>query len=121
MYLVAYASLLLALLFALGGAGAGVAQLWQDRNADLGWLEKAHLGVTLCLTVASGILLTALINCDFSVDYVASYTDRVLPLFYRLTAFWAGQSGRRAPSGRPGPGPSPCAGRCFSSPPPTGP
>ena len=87
MYLVAYASLLLALLFALGGAGAGVAQLWQDRNADLGWLEKAHLGVTLCLTVASGILLTALINCDFSVDYVASYTDRVLPLFYRLTAF----------------------------------
>ena len=93
MYLVAYASLLLALLFALGGAGAGVAQLWQDRNADLGWLEKAHLGVTLCLTVASGILLTALINCDFSVDYVASYTDRVLPLFYRLTAFWAGQSG----------------------------
>ena len=101
MYLVAYASLLLALLFALGGAGAGVAQLWQDRNADLGWLEKAHLGVTLCLTVASGILLTALINCDFSVDYVASYTDRVLPLFYRLTAFWAG--------------------RCFSSPPPTGP
>lgn len=93
MYLVAYASLLLALLFALGGAGAGVAQLWQGRDADLGWLEKAHLGVTLCLLVASGVLLTALVNYDFSVNYVASYTDRVLPLFYRLTAFWAGQAG----------------------------
>lgn len=93
MYLVAYASLLLALLFALGGAGAGAAQLWQGRDADLGWLEKAHLGVTLCLLVASGILLTALIGYDFSVDYVASYTDRVLPLFYRITAFWAGQAG----------------------------
>lgn len=93
MYLVAYASLLLALLFALGGAGAGAAQLWQGRDADLGWLEKAHLGVTFCLAVASGILLAALVNFDFSVDYVASYTDRVLPLFYRITAFWAGQAG----------------------------
>lgn len=24
---------------------------------------------------------------------MASYTDRVLPVFYRLTAFWAGQPG----------------------------
>ncbi|MCH5277003.1 MAG: heme lyase CcmF/NrfE family subunit [Desulfovibrionaceae bacterium] len=93
MYFAAYASLLLALLFALGGAGAGVAQLWQERSDDLGWLEKAHLGVTLCLALASGILLSALVNCDFSLDYVASYTDRALSLFYRVTAFWAGQAG----------------------------
>ena len=93
MYHIAYASLLLALLFALGGAGAGAAQLWQGRSEDLGWLEKVHLGVTLCLALASGILLSALVNFDFSVDYVASYTDRALPLFYRITAFWAGQAG----------------------------
>ena len=38
MYLFAYASLLLALLFALGGAGAGVAQLWQDETrTSAGW------------------------------------------------------------------------------------
>ena len=38
-------------------------------------------------------MLHALFWHDFSLQYVASYTDRVLPVFYRLTAFWAGQAG----------------------------
>ncbi len=53
----------------------------------------AHLLITGCMTVSSAILLMAFINCDFSVEYVAMYSDRTLPLFYRITAFWAGQAG----------------------------
>lgn len=93
MHLAPYAFLLLALFCALGGAGAGVAQLWQNRTPDLPWVERAHAGVTLSLLAASGFLLHALATCNFSVRYAASYTDRALPLFYRITAFWAGQAG----------------------------
>ncbi|MDR3175442.1 MAG: cytochrome c biogenesis protein CcsA [Desulfovibrio sp.] len=45
------------------------------------------------LTTASAILLRAFITCDFVVEYVARYSDLTLPLFYRITAFWAGQAG----------------------------
>jgi cytochrome c-type biogenesis protein CcmF len=39
------------------------------------------------------ILLCAFGGYDFSLEYVARYSDRFLPLFYRLTAIWAGQEG----------------------------
>ena len=45
------------------------------------------------LTVHSAILLYAFITHDFIVEYVVQYSDRTLPLFYRITAFWAGQAG----------------------------
>lgn len=45
------------------------------------------------LTVNSAILLYAFVTHDFVVEYVAQYSDRTLPLFYRVTAFWAGQDG----------------------------
>ncbi|MDR1490504.1 MAG: cytochrome c biogenesis protein CcsA [Desulfovibrio sp.] len=45
------------------------------------------------LTTASAILLLAFVTCDFVVEYVAQYSDLTLPLFYRITAFWAGQAG----------------------------
>ncbi len=39
------------------------------------------------------ILLHGLFWQDYRLEYVASYTDSFLPVFYRLTAFWAGQPG----------------------------
>lgn len=45
------------------------------------------------LTVSSAILLHAFVTHDFLVKYVFQYSDRTLPLFYRVTAFWAGQAG----------------------------
>lgn len=59
----------------------------------LGFVEKANLCLTGCYIIASAILIYALASYDFSLVYVASYTDRLLPLFYRITAFWAGQAG----------------------------
>jgi cytochrome c-type biogenesis protein CcmF len=44
-------------------------------------------------TVAAAALLYALVTRDFSLEYVASYTSRDLPLFYTVAAFWAGQAG----------------------------
>ena len=93
MYVFAFALQLVALLAALGGCGLALLQLWQNREDSLAVVEKAHLVISGALLLASALLLHALFWNDFSVAYVASYTDRVLPVFYRLTAFWAGQPG----------------------------
>lgn len=91
MYVFAYALQLLALLCALGGCGMALLQIWQGRGDILRLIEKAHWIITGALLLASAILLHALYWHDFSLQYVASYTDVILPVFYRLTAFWAGQ------------------------------
>ncbi|MDL2267611.1 cytochrome c biogenesis protein CcsA [Desulfovibrio sp. OttesenSCG-928-G15] len=45
------------------------------------------------LTLCTVILTYAFINHDFMLEYVAQYSDKSLPLFYRITAVWAGQDG----------------------------
>jgi len=35
----------------------------------------------------------ALATNDFTLEYVAQYTDRSLPMIYKISAFWAGQAG----------------------------
>jgi cytochrome c-type biogenesis protein CcmF len=45
------------------------------------------------LVLASIGLIMALLGSDFSIAYVASYTERALPVGYKLAAFWAGQEG----------------------------
>ncbi|MBQ9105836.1 MAG: heme lyase CcmF/NrfE family subunit [Mailhella sp.] len=93
MYLAAHIALLASLLCALAGAAVGTAQLWQNKVSDLRWLERAQTLVSLCLVGASCVLMYALVTSDFTLEYVADYTERALPLFYRATAFWAGQAG----------------------------
>jgi cytochrome c-type biogenesis protein CcmF len=53
----------------------------------------AMFGLFALLTISSIALLAALVQSDFQVDYVARYTERALPLGYKLAAFWAGQEG----------------------------
>lgn len=43
--------------------------------------------------LASIVLMTAFINRHFELDYVFRYSSTDLPLFYTVTAFWAGQEG----------------------------
>jgi len=51
-------------------------------------------GVALfSLTGAVGILAWALLVRDFSFDYVAHYSSRLLPWRYSLSALWVGQAG----------------------------
>ncbi len=43
--------------------------------------------------LASASLLHALVTHDFSLQYVASFSDQTMPLFYLMGAFWGGQAG----------------------------
>jgi cytochrome c-type biogenesis protein CcmF len=45
------------------------------------------------IAVLSGLLLYSVISADYSLLYVQRYVANDLNLFYRISAFWAGQSG----------------------------
>lgn len=45
------------------------------------------------LSVASFVLLHGLLTHDFSIQYVWSFSDETMPLFYLIGAFWGGQAG----------------------------
>lgn len=93
MYLFAYFCLLAAMFAAIAGTAYAAWNAWQNRPVRNVWLERAQVAVTALLTVASIILFIAFVRKDYSLAYVADYSDNFLDLFYRMTAFWAGQAG----------------------------
>ncbi|MFH1754263.1 MAG: heme lyase CcmF/NrfE family subunit, partial [Candidatus Latescibacterota bacterium] len=86
-------SLALAFSFALY---ASVALLWGARSGRRD-LVKSGLNslyvVAFFVTCAIAALLILLVRSDFSIEYIANYTNRNLPLFYKLAALWGGQKG----------------------------
>lgn len=93
MYIFAYVCILLALLCSLGAGAMSLIQLWENRSDHLGFIRKLQLLILLCMLLASALLLHALFWGDYRLEYVSAYTDNQLPVFYKLTAFWAGQPG----------------------------
>jgi len=55
--------------------------------------KRALISAAIATTLASVALAYLFLTDNFQVEYVASYSDRALPLFYKITAFWAGQKG----------------------------
>src|SRR5712671_4954761 len=49
--------------------------------------------VTAIMTVASVVMVNAFLTDDFSIKYVAHYSEVVQPLFYKITAYWGGLDG----------------------------
>jgi cytochrome c-type biogenesis protein CcmF len=83
----------LAILAAMGAVLASLAAARFESDRFLGaarWLIGAFGAL---LTVAIAALTAASVNSDFSIEYVAHYTERALPLGYKLAAVWAGQEG----------------------------
>ncbi|HWF11513.1 MAG TPA: heme lyase CcmF/NrfE family subunit [Bryobacteraceae bacterium] len=55
--------------------------------------ERAVLAVWFLITSAAGILIYSLMTGDMRMAYVASHTNRAMPLFYKFSAWWGGQEG----------------------------
>ena len=53
--------------------------------------EHAVYAVFAFVTLAVVALETLLLRSDFSIEYVAGYSNRDLPFFYKLAALWGGQ------------------------------
>jgi cytochrome c-type biogenesis protein CcmF len=55
--------------------------------------ERAVYGVWFLITLASAILVSALMTGDFRFSYVAEHSNRAMPAIYKFAAWWGGQEG----------------------------
>jgi len=86
-------SILFAFLAAMVGILAAAAYARQGAGAFLRVCRWA-LGITAgLLTVALAALAAAMLGDEFSIAYVAEYSERALRWYYKLAAVWAGQAG----------------------------
>src|SRR3954466_3002364 len=51
-----------------------------------------HL-VTALMVAASAVMINAFLTNDYSIKYVAHYSESVQPLFYKITSYWGGLDG----------------------------
>jgi len=86
-------ALYIAPFFAIYSVFALAVGLARRSRAALASGRWALVAVFVLVSVAAGALIWALASRDFGVRYVAQYTSRDLPLFYTISAFWAGQEG----------------------------
>src|SRR5712672_1493834 len=49
--------------------------------------------VMALMAAASAVMINAFLTDDFSLKYVAHYSDSVQPLFYKITSYWGGLDG----------------------------
>ncbi len=90
---IGYVSLLIAFIstaFAIWASASGI----RLKNNSL--VKNARNAIYLqfaFVTISVLLLVYALVTRDFSLRYVAEYTDSKLPLFYTVSALWAGQAG----------------------------
>jgi cytochrome c-type biogenesis protein CcmF len=55
--------------------------------------ERAVYSVWVLMTLASGILVYALMTGDFRFAYVAEHSNNAMPTLYKFAAWWGGQEG----------------------------
>ncbi len=87
------ASLVFALLVSLSALAANAIGIWRK---DWRLVEAGFRGVyvnLLFMSIAVALLLNAFLSNDFSLQYVVSYSEKSLPVFYKITGLWAGQEG----------------------------
>jgi len=87
----------LSLTLAILAATASLAASLATARLGLAWLLNVARGCLIAtaaaLIAASAVLVAALVGGHFEIAYVAQFTDRALPLGYKLAAFWAGEEG----------------------------
>ena len=88
-----YAALFLSLIFSLYAAGAALYAARRNRSDVFISARNAIFVVAALTTLATGILVWALVTHQFRIEYVARQTSRAQPLLYNISALWGGQEG----------------------------
>jgi cytochrome c-type biogenesis protein CcmF len=86
-------ALILALLAALMQAASGLIGPAVDKPAWTAVVRPATSAQFVLTTCALAALVWALVQNDFSVEYVASNSNSALPLLYRVSAVWGAHEG----------------------------
>jgi cytochrome c-type biogenesis protein CcmF len=77
-------------------AYAAGAQAWAARTQDPRWREsgfRALVACAACLGLACAVLVYALLQHDFRIEYVARNASLATPWWYRVSALWGAQAG----------------------------
>lgn len=75
---------------------AAAAVFWSTRSRDHRWWDSGRNAVfasTGLLSLALLALLTAFLDDQFYIQYVAQHSSRNLPLYLKVSAVWGGQNG----------------------------
>jgi cytochrome c-type biogenesis protein CcmF len=83
----------LALLFAVYAVGAALWGALRQRLALVRSAEHAVYATFALVVVATAVLLRAILQHDFSLEYVAAYSSSTLPTPYLVASLWGGQKG----------------------------
>lgn len=86
-------SLIVALLMSFYAIAVSLYGVQTKQNSYIKSAENTVMIVCGFLTLASIAMIYSLLTRNFEIEYIARYTNRSLPLFYTLSAFWAGQKG----------------------------
>ncbi|NKI35757.1 heme lyase CcmF/NrfE family subunit [Wenzhouxiangella sp. XN79A] len=66
---------------------------WRNDSKLMALAPSLTLGLFVFVTLAFGILVTAFVINDFTIAYVATNSNLLLPVYYRVTAVWGGHEG----------------------------
>jgi cytochrome c-type biogenesis protein CcmF len=87
----------LALVIALALAALlGVLPVWGAYRSDQRWMSLARplaAGQFVFVALSFALLVSAFVRNDFSVSYVASHSNSLLPVYYRVAGAWGGHEG----------------------------
>jgi cytochrome c-type biogenesis protein CcmF len=86
-------AILVAFCLAIYSFLASVIGAWRKRPFLTVSGQRAIYGIWMLITVASGVLVYALLTSDFRFAYVAERSNRAMPAVYKFAAWWGGQEG----------------------------
>lgn len=86
-------ALWVALVLSAWGAGAAFVGGHTRRGDLVLSAERSLLAVFGLLIVTSAAIIAAFVGNEYRYSYVAGYSNRELPLYYKISGLWAGQTG----------------------------
>ncbi len=86
-------ALILAFCFAVYSLAGSVFGAWKNKPFLIESARRSVYVVWGLVTLASGLLVYALITSDFRYAYVAAHSNRDMSVNYKFTSWWGGQEG----------------------------
>jgi len=91
--LIGHSAILLAFALSLWGIAAPLLLNGTGNEFFRSSARLSILGQLAFVTLAASALIYALVNTDFSIQYVAMNTTRATPIYYRVTGLWGALEG----------------------------
>lgn len=87
------ACIVLSLITSVYSFAVSILGIQQKKAKLISHARQVLFGVFVLVSLASISLVHEFLSCNYQVQYVYEYSNRTLPLFYKLAAFWGGQAG----------------------------